>query len=184
MSYTITTLEERIMREMDNLNALNKISRITLGGKSGPDGGSGSPPGGFTGQIAQKYVTFDTTEATTSGITATPSLVKNLNRIRGGWAIGDGAIKQRHIASGTATLVVGYYTGNPHYTQIADLEFEGATVTKPSTGIAKATISFTSINETPKSYTGQALKVVRVNIGSTGLEFATVSGGGGGGHTI
>lgn len=37
---------------------------------------------------------------------------------------------------------------------------------------------FTSLTDVPTSYTGQGLKIVRVNAGETGLEFATSSGGG------
>ena len=38
--------------------------------------------------------------------------------------------------------------------------------------------AFTSLTDVPSSYTGEALKVARVNAGETGLEFATISGGG------
>lgn len=38
--------------------------------------------------------------------------------------------------------------------------------------------AFTSLTDAPNSYSGQALKAVRVNAGETGLEFFTVSGGG------
>ena len=37
---------------------------------------------------------------------------------------------------------------------------------------------FTDLGDVPASYTGEALKVVRVNAGETGLEFATISGSG------
>lgn len=39
--------------------------------------------------------------------------------------------------------------------------------------------AFLELDDTPASYSGQAGKYVRVNSGETGLEFATVSGGGG-----
>jgi len=38
--------------------------------------------------------------------------------------------------------------------------------------------AFTDLSDVPASYSGQATKVVRVNAGATGLEFATVSGTG------
>ena len=40
------------------------------------------------------------------------------------------------------------------------------------------TASFTDLSGVPNNYTGDALKVVRVNAGETGLEFATIAGGG------
>ena len=80
---------------------LNRPRRVVLGGGAGAGGGTGVPPGGITGQLAQTHVCYDTTEATTAGSTATagssPSLVHNLNRIRGGWAIGNDAIHERHL---------------------------------------------------------------------------------------
>lgn len=54
--------------------------RMVLGGTSGSGGGSGGPPGGFIGQLAQRYSTYDLSEdATLSG---SGSLVDNLNHIR------------------------------------------------------------------------------------------------------
>lgn len=41
--------------------------------------------------------------------------------------------------------------------------------------------SFIQLSDAPTSYSGQALKIVRVNAGETGLEFATGGGGGGSG---
>lgn len=38
---------------------------------------------------------------------------------------------------------------------------------------------FTDLGDVPASYTGQALKIVRVNAGETGLEFSTAGGGSG-----
>lgn len=86
---------------------LTQPRRLDLGGGAGEDGGDGAPPGGITGQLPQMYVCYDTTEADTAGSTATagclPSLVHNLNRIRGGWAIGDEAIHERHMYWATST---------------------------------------------------------------------------------
>jgi hypothetical protein len=87
---------------------LNAPERLVLGGGVGAEGGSGIPPGGVLGQLAQRYVCYDTTEATTSGSVPTsgsrPSLIENLNRIRGGWSIGDDAILERHLFWSTACL--------------------------------------------------------------------------------
>ena len=59
------------------------ILPITLGGTSGSYGGQGVPPGGFTGNLIQRRVAFDTTEEETLTITSgSPSLLDNLNRIR------------------------------------------------------------------------------------------------------
>jgi hypothetical protein len=38
--------------------------------------------------------------------------------------------------------------------------------------------AFTSLSDVPASYAGASLQVVRVNVGETGLEFATISGSG------
>lgn len=45
-------------------------------------------------------------------------------------------------------------------------------------GSGGAASAFTDLTDVPSSYTSQALKVVRVNAGATGLEFATVAGTG------
>lgn len=62
-------------------------NKLVLGGGGGAGGGSGMPWGGLVGQLCQKYVTYDTTEAAV--ISAFPqimpisgSLVDNLNHIR------------------------------------------------------------------------------------------------------
>lgn len=39
-------------------------------------------------------------------------------------------------------------------------------------------LTFLELTDTPSSYTGEALKVLRVNAGETGLEFITLAGGG------
>lgn len=54
--------------------------RMVLGGTSGSGGGSGGPPGGFIGQLAQRYSTYDLSEAAT--LSGSGSLVDNLNHIR------------------------------------------------------------------------------------------------------
>jgi len=90
---------KQVMAYVDH--KLNRPQRLELGGGSGPGGGSGIPPGGIIGQLSQRWICYDTTEATSAGSTSTggslPSLVQNLNRIRGGYAIGDDAIVERHM---------------------------------------------------------------------------------------
>ena len=58
---------------------------LHLGGVAGSGGGIGGPPGGFSGKLPQSRVTYDITEAVSSGIPDplySGSLVDNLNRIR------------------------------------------------------------------------------------------------------
>ena len=90
---------KQVMAYVDH--KLNRPQRLELGGGVGEDGGSGIPAGGIIGQLSQRWICYDTTEATSAGSTSTggslPSLVQNLNRIRGGHAIGDDAIVERHM---------------------------------------------------------------------------------------
>jgi len=77
---------------------LDRPERLILGGTSGSGGGYGGPPAGVIGKLPQSYVCYDTDELTTAGSSPAPSLLHNLNRIRGGHAIGDDAIIERHMA--------------------------------------------------------------------------------------
>ena len=56
--------------------------RIVLGGSEGPDGGSGGSWQQPIGQLTQKQVTYDTTEAATDSTDSPSSLLDNLNHIR------------------------------------------------------------------------------------------------------
>ena len=40
-------------------------------------------------------------------------------------------------------------------------------------------LTFTDLTDTPANYTGQSLKIVRVNASETALEFTTISSGSG-----
>ncbi|NIQ88609.1 MAG: hypothetical protein GWN93_05835 [Deltaproteobacteria bacterium] len=95
--------QKQLMAYIDYMSS--RPQRLTLGGGTGEDGGSGAPAGGFVGQLSQRYVSYDTTEGTTAGSTSmsgsTPSLVLNLNRIRGGHAMGDEFLLERHVLWGT-----------------------------------------------------------------------------------
>lgn len=105
--YIVEDYNQNIMGEIDNLGRLINVRRISLGGVSGPSGGAGAPVGGWYGQLAQKYVTFDTTEAADPTIPPSGfSLVTNLNRIRAGTALGSGIIHHSHLDSYLQSLLV------------------------------------------------------------------------------
>lgn len=59
----------------------------------------------------------------------------------------------------------GYIHGSDYHWRCLDCDVAGVTV-------------FTGLTDVPSSYSGQALKAVRVNAGATALEFYTPSGGG------
>ena len=78
-------LADAIVRQLQQMRSTQQVGshqrgRTVLGGSSGSAGGTGGPPGGFIGKLAQGYVCYDTTEA--EAITGTTSLVDNLNHIR------------------------------------------------------------------------------------------------------
>lgn len=59
-----------------------------------------------------------------------------------------------------------------------ELRTSRGTVSNKSSSAAGGAAAFTDLSDVPSSYTGQALKVARVNAGETALEFATVAGTG------
>jgi hypothetical protein len=130
--YIVTDLEEQIMREIDAVGRVNSLRGYDFGGISGSGGGSGSPIGGIIGQLAQKYVTFDTTEGVDPTIPFSgASLVNNLNRIRSGDALGNGIILLRHLSSGLIIPTESYITvegtgGSPVYENINTIRFTNA----------------------------------------------------------
>ncbi len=69
------------------------------------------------------------------------------------------------------------------YSQVKEIEFDGATVTNDGSGKVTVTITdsgvteFIELTDVPASYTGQGSKVVAVKVDESGLEF--VAGGGG-----
>jgi len=69
------------------------------------------------------------------------------------------------------------------YSQVKEIEFDGATVTDDGGGKVTVTVTgsgvteFIELTDVPASYTGQGSKVVAVKVDETGLEF--VAGGGG-----
>jgi len=77
------TLLMLLQRQANNV----ALMPINLGGATSGSGGSGTPPGGFSGLLSQRYVTYDTTELAYSGSLSGYSgsiacLVDNLNRMR------------------------------------------------------------------------------------------------------
>lgn len=75
----IDLIDGRIRGDIGGFSSNNKL---WLGGSGGAGGGSGTPWGGVVGQLIQRLVTFDTTEAATMCVLPSSSLVDNLNRIR------------------------------------------------------------------------------------------------------
>lgn len=66
----------------NQIGGFSSNNKLVLGGSGGPGGGSGIPWGGVVGQLIQRLVTFDTTEAGTMCILPSSSILDNLNRIR------------------------------------------------------------------------------------------------------
>lgn len=157
------------------------VTPLNLGGIAGSGGGTGGPPGGFTGQLPQSRVAYDTTEAAylgfaepgaidASGVVVSASLLDNLAHIRyrlntledGSIAIFDDDVL---VASGIAILDL---KGDFVYTNyVAPNEVE-VTISGKKT--------FTDLDDTPSNYTGQGNKFVSVKGDTTGLEFITISG--------
>lgn len=176
------------MNEIDQMGRSNRLQPIFIGGVAGPNGGTNTGPITIIGQIPQSKVTYDTTEGTGSGISPSGSLVHNLNRIRGGWAMGDGFLKARHLSSEiifTALKdVPTSYVGQKNKVVRVNSAENGLEFAIVSGGGGAGATVFTSLTDVPNSYTGGALKVVRVKSDQTGLEFAIASGGGSSGHII
>lgn len=70
----------------DQLDASRRrigLDPIYLGGAQGAGGGVGSPPGGFIGQLRQANGAYDTDEFSELSTGSAPSILDNLNHIRG-----------------------------------------------------------------------------------------------------
>lgn len=74
--------EFTIIEEINGALRKNMAQPLQLGGISGPDGGTGGPPGGFIGLLPQTKITYDETEAATLVTVESGNLVDNLNHIR------------------------------------------------------------------------------------------------------
>lgn len=103
-----TDLAQQILAlvKMEAYSLLGAIQdgKTVLGGSAGSGGGTGEPPAGFVGQLAQSNVTFDTagsSRACSAGSAGSSSLVGNLDAIRLGLEICDDAIGDRHVDWGT-----------------------------------------------------------------------------------
>jgi len=71
-----------VAEEIARLSMGFQGGKPNLGGGPGPDGGSGLPPTGFSGQLIQKKSAYDTTEGMSVETTSGSSLLDNLNHIR------------------------------------------------------------------------------------------------------
>lgn len=148
-------------------------------------------------------VPFDNTGTSLAASTVQAALAESEGRI----VAAEGAIGtlQTSVAdilsgsatAGNATLLNGnnsaYYLNRANHTgaQAADTVSYDNTISGLVATDVKAAIDeiaamggggatqFTQLTDVPASYTGQSLKAVRVNAGETGLEFFTISGGGG-----
>lgn len=79
----ITGFEDQIIRLVKGHKYGWFTTGVNLGGVTGASGGTGGPIGGFTGQLRQNKVTFDTSENEIWTIPISgESLVTNLDRIR------------------------------------------------------------------------------------------------------
>jgi hypothetical protein len=78
-----TRFEYTLLDYFNRLERRLRAQPLLLGGYIGPSGGIGGPPAGYIGTLPQSRVTYDTTEAATSGTPSSgQSLVHNLNHIR------------------------------------------------------------------------------------------------------
>lgn len=98
-----------------------KAQPINLGGLSGPGGGIGSPPGGFIGWLPQTRVAYDDDEIASSGITASGTLLDNLNHIRYRLGI-------LESGGGASPLVVEQLGGVPSVNNVDKIIISGGTV--------------------------------------------------------
>ena len=78
----MNTFSKELFQYLESLKRQIEIKPTVLGGTTGSGGGTGGPPAGFVGQLSQVNVTYDLSEIGASGISATPSLLDNLNHIR------------------------------------------------------------------------------------------------------
>lgn len=101
---TLQSLLIRMFQEQD-LKFIKAIQggKLVLGGDSSGEYGGPDNPAGFVGKLSQRNVCYDTDEFASSGSTSggsEPCLVNNLNRIRGGYAMGNNFLENRHVQWG------------------------------------------------------------------------------------
>lgn len=147
MEYTVLDMIESAVRQA-------RVQPLNLGGLGGAGGGDGGPPGGFIGQLPQRQVTYDTTEAATLFTPASGmSLVDNLNHIR--YRIQE---IETVISGGVSgSIAVMDYDGNPTIDPATTIVFSGAVVT--DLGGGAALVVFTG-GGGGSSFTGDASSVV------------------------
>ncbi|MCW7071855.1 MAG: hypothetical protein OCU12_05990 [Methanophagales archaeon] len=103
---TLQSLLIRMFQEQD-MKFIKAIQggKLVLGGNPSGEYGGPDNPAGFVGKLSQRNVCYDTDEFASSGSTSggsEPCLVNNLNRIRGGYAMGDNFLENRHVQWGTS----------------------------------------------------------------------------------
>jgi|SRR3970282_1297671 len=176
--------EAQFFEYLQQLLRINNARPVMLGGYSASGGGAGGAPGGFIGYLPQTRVAYDLTEGAmlgfvepgainASGEVVSGSLLDNLNHIRyrieqieGGGGVNiweDGTL----VASGITIL--DFLTDH-----IVDMGGGRVTIS------GAESVTFLDLTDTPDTYTNQGNKIVTVKGDETGLEFITVSSGGGG----
>jgi hypothetical protein len=154
----VTNLEQKILQ----LIRQDKYSWFTVGvnlaGEPGASGGSGVPPGGFTGQLIQSRVTYDTSEAASLDVPVSlsgASLLHNLNRIRywlndknPAFIVQDDGVE---IASG---ITVMDFIGAPVTVELVDGYTDRVAITISGTGggIGSSGIVLVSADDTLANY--------------------------------
>jgi hypothetical protein len=159
-----------------------KANPLNLGGIISVSGGTGGPPGGYTGMLPQTRVSYDLTEAElsgfvsgnpydASGVVISASLLDNLNHIRY-------RIKVLEVANGGGFSI--YENDTPVASGVMILDFKGGvSVSDVGSGEVEITVSggptgvesFVDLDDVPSSYTGMGDKLVAVKDDETGLEF-------------
>jgi len=131
--------EYQILNYFSQLEHKLRVAPLLLGGYTGGSGGYGGPPGGFIGYLPQRRVTFDTTEAATTGY-PTPSgasLVHNLNRIR---------YRLVQLEGGAGTSLVVQEDGTPVASGVKVVNFTGARV-EVTTIPSGVTVTINELNQ-------------------------------------
>jgi hypothetical protein len=141
-SETLVDFIEARTRE-ETLGAIQG-GKLVFGGDEGPAGGSGLPWRGVIGQLNQRLVTYDTTEAQTPITSGHSSLVDNLNRIRYWQKV---ARWFEPTPNTPRDMSIHVASGVWHYSDTERLEFDGAitsTISAPSTNNRKDLVYLTS----------------------------------------
>lgn len=175
----VTNLEQKILQ----LLRANSYSWFTvgvnLGGEPGPSGGSGITPGGFTGQLIQSKVAYDTSEISSLDVPLSlsgASLLHNLNRIR--YWMGEKNVKfvieddGIEVASG---ITVIDFVGAPVTAALTSGYTDRVTITISGTGggAGGSGLALVSADDTVANYLEN-----KVTAGSAKITVTTVNPGG------